>query len=119
MEGNNYRIMTTHGAYTQLIKSMRRVRGFANDSSKNLKHLFGTESTGSLAEDAEVTQHLVELTEIFRAMEGALEKAYERSATVARNYLEKSGRGATRRVLITEGEPSMRLRRRSKDPWAK
>jgi hypothetical protein len=111
--------MTTHGAYTQLIKSMRRVRGFANDSSKNIKNLFCTESTGSLAEDAELTKDLVELMEVFRSMETGLEKAYKRSATIARDYLEKHGKGTSERVRITEGEPSIRLRPRSKDPGAK
>jgi hypothetical protein len=99
--------MNAHGAYTKLMTAIRHVRGYAHDSSLNVKALF---SAGPLDEDRVLIERMNDLAERFKSLEASLHKMKAESYDIARKYLgERHGR-VTRDHFISGGSPTMRVR---------
>jgi hypothetical protein len=94
------------------MKAMRHVRGYAHDSSKNIKQMW---AAGQIEDDPKLIEALNDLAERFRALEDSLSEMKNASHRIASEYLDKHRHAVTKPTLLTRGSPSMRVRRNIKD----
>jgi hypothetical protein len=106
--------MNAHGAYTKLMTAVRHVRGYAHDSSQNLKSMF---AAGPLDEDRVMVESMIDLAERFKSLEKCLQEMKSETYKMACKYVdERRDRiKKKKKVLLIGGSPTMRVRRIKED----